>query len=85
MPRTYDSEFRRRVVELVRAGKSVTAICAELGLAEATVYRWTPRTSSTEGRGPEGPALSAANSPLPTAGSGNWRLSSSSSGGRGAV
>ncbi|MFL6163841.1 MAG: transposase, partial [Jatrophihabitantaceae bacterium] len=40
MPRTYDSEFRRRVVELIRSGRSVSAVCAELGLAEATVYRW---------------------------------------------
>ena len=40
MPRTYDPEFRRRVVELVRAGQPVRAVVAELGLAEATVYRW---------------------------------------------
>ena len=40
MPRTYDPEFRRRVVELVRAGRPVRAVAAKLGLAEATVYRW---------------------------------------------
>ena len=40
MPRTYDAEFRRRVVELVRAGRPVRVVAAELGLAEATVYRW---------------------------------------------
>ena len=40
MPRTYDPEFRRRVVELVRAGRPVRLVAAELGLAEATVYRW---------------------------------------------
>ena len=40
MPRTYDPEFRRRVLELVRAGRPVRVIAAELGLAEATVYRW---------------------------------------------
>jgi transposase len=40
VPRTYDPEFRRRVVELVRAGRPVRAVAAELGLAEATVYRW---------------------------------------------
>ena len=39
MPRTYP-EFRRRVVELVRAGRPVRVVAAELGLAEATVYRW---------------------------------------------
>ena len=40
MPRTYDPEFRRRVVELVRAGRPVRVVAAELGLAQATVYRW---------------------------------------------
>ena len=40
MPRTYDAEFRRRVVDLVRSGRSVAAVSAELGMAEATVYRW---------------------------------------------
>jgi len=38
VPRTYDAEFRRRVVELVRAGRPVRVVAAELGLAEATVY-----------------------------------------------
>lgn len=45
MPRAYDVEFRRRVVELVRSGRSVAAVCAELGLTEAMVYRWRLRTS----------------------------------------
>lgn len=40
MPRTYDSEFRRRVIELLRVGRSVAAVAADLDLAEATVYRW---------------------------------------------
>ena len=40
MPRTYDAEFRRRVLELVRAGRPVRVVAAELGMAEATVYRW---------------------------------------------
>jgi transposase-like protein len=38
--RTYDAAFRRRVVELVRAGRPVRVVAAELSLAEATVYRW---------------------------------------------
>jgi putative transposase len=40
VPRTYDPEFRWRVLELVRAGRPVRVVAAELGLAEATVYRW---------------------------------------------
>jgi transposase-like protein len=40
VPRTYDPEFRRRVLALVRAGRPVRVVAAELGPAEATVYRW---------------------------------------------
>ena len=52
MPRTYDAEFRRRVVELVRAGRPVRVIAAELGLAEATVYRWKAQDLIDRGRRP---------------------------------
>jgi transposase-like protein len=41
VPRTYDAEFRRRVVELVRAGRPVRVVAAELG--------W-PRRRCTGGR-----------------------------------
>jgi len=40
VPRTYDAEFRRRVLELVRAGRPVRVVAEELGLAAATVHRW---------------------------------------------
>ena len=40
MPRTYDPEFRRRVLELVQAGRPVRVVAEELGLAAATVHRW---------------------------------------------
>ena len=40
MPRTYDPEFRRRVVELLRTGRPVRVVAEELGLAAATVHRW---------------------------------------------
>jgi transposase-like protein len=36
VPRTYDPEFRRRVVEFVWAGRPVRVVAAELGLAEDT-------------------------------------------------
>jgi transposase-like protein len=52
LPRTYDSEFRRRVLELVRSGRSVAAVCAELGLAEATVYRWRAQDLVDRGERP---------------------------------
>jgi transposase-like protein len=40
LPRTYDPEFRRRVIDLIKAGRPVRVVATELGLAEATVYRW---------------------------------------------
>jgi transposase-like protein len=40
MPRSYAPEFRRRVVELVRQGRSVAVVAAEVGVSEAAVYRW---------------------------------------------
>jgi hypothetical protein len=39
VPGTYDPGFRRRVVELVGAGRLVWVVAADLGLAEATLYR----------------------------------------------
>jgi len=40
MSRSYAPEFRRRVVELVRSGRAVSVVAAEIGVSEATVYRW---------------------------------------------
>ena len=38
--RGYAREFRRRVVELVRGGRPVSVVATEIGVSEATVYRW---------------------------------------------
>jgi transposase len=40
VPRSYAPEFRWRVVELVRGGRRVSVVAAEIGVSEATVYRW---------------------------------------------
>jgi transposase len=52
VPRTYDPEFRRRVLELVRAGQPARVVAAELGLAEATVYRWKAQDRIDRGAKP---------------------------------
>ena len=40
--RSYAPEFRRRVVELVRSGRAVSVVAAEIGVSEATVLKaWT--------------------------------------------
>ncbi len=38
--RGYAPEFRRRVVDLVEAGRKVSEVAAELEVSEQTVYTW---------------------------------------------
>lgn len=40
MPKSYAPEFRRRVVDLCRAGRAPRLVAGDLGVSEATVYRW---------------------------------------------
>ena len=52
MPRSYAPEFRRQVVELVRRGRSVGVVAAEIGVSEATVYRWRQQDRIDRGEQP---------------------------------
>lgn len=52
MPRSYAPEFRRQVVELVRGGRSVRVVAAEIGVSEATVYRWCGQDRIDRGEQP---------------------------------
>lgn len=40
MPRPFPAEFRRRAVELVRAGKPITKAAVELGVGAAAIHNW---------------------------------------------
>ena len=40
MPRSYPPEFRRKVLDLLAAGRSVTEIAEDLGISGACVYNW---------------------------------------------
>jgi len=40
MPRGYPAEFRRRVLELVRAGRPVSEIALLLDVSDQTIYAW---------------------------------------------
>lgn len=40
MPRSYPVEFRRKVLDLVEAGKPVAEIADQLGVTAQTVYNW---------------------------------------------
>jgi transposase len=38
--RGYPAEFRRRVLDLVAAGRKVGEVAADLGISEQTIYSW---------------------------------------------
>ena len=40
MPYCCPPEFRRRVLDLVAAGRSVASIAADLGVSDQTIYTW---------------------------------------------
>ncbi len=57
MARSYAPEFRHRVVERVRGGRSVKAVAAEVGTSEATVFRWVAQDKVDRGERPGQPSL----------------------------
>ncbi len=52
MPKSYPPEFRRRVIELMRAGGLARAVARDLGLSEATIYRWVAQEEVDLGERP---------------------------------
>ena len=40
MPKSYPPEFRRRVLDLVKAGKPVAQIAADVGVSQQAIYTW---------------------------------------------
>ena len=38
--RGYPAEFRRRVLDLVEAGRRVAEVAEDLGISEQTIYNW---------------------------------------------
>ena len=40
MPRRYLNEFRRKVLDLIEAGKPVAEIAEQLGVTGQTIYTW---------------------------------------------
>ena len=40
MPRTYPPEFRRKVLDLVNAGRPIADVAASLGVSAQTIYTW---------------------------------------------
>ncbi len=40
MPRSYPPEFRRKVLDLLAAGRSLTEVAEDLGISDACIYNW---------------------------------------------
>ncbi|HEU4422784.1 MAG TPA: transposase [Pilimelia sp.] len=40
MPRRYPPEFRRKVLDLLKAGRTVTQVAADLQVSDQTIYNW---------------------------------------------
>ena len=47
MPYRYPPEFRRKVLDLLAAGRSAASLSADLGVSDQTIYNWRARTLLT--------------------------------------
>jgi transposase-like protein len=52
VPKSYPPEFRRKVIDLVEAGRPVAQVAADLGISEQTVYTWRRQHLIDTGRLP---------------------------------
>ena len=52
MPKSYPPEFRRKVLDLLDAGRKVVEVAVALGVCEQTVYVWRRQHSIDSGRVP---------------------------------
>lgn len=63
--RGYPPEFRRRVLDLIEAGRKVAEVAADLGISEQTIYTW--RRQDRIDRGLEPGLMSAEQAELTAA------------------
>lgn len=52
MPRAYPPEFRRRVLDLLKAGRSVAQVAADLQISDQVVYNWRRQERIDSGQVP---------------------------------
>jgi transposase len=50
--RGYSAEFRRRVLDLVAAGRKVTDVARDLGISDQIIYVWRRQDEIDRGRAP---------------------------------
>lgn len=51
----YPKEFRRKIVELAKAGRPVSELAEEFEPAETTIYEWIKQTEIDAGERDDGP------------------------------
>ena len=73
MPKRYPEEFRRKVLDLVAAGRPVAQIAADLGISDQTIFGWRKQNGSTPVNCPVSTALNRPSWPRPTNASANSR------------
>jgi transposase len=56
MPKSYPPEFRARAVELCRGGAAPSRLAGDLGISEATIYRWVAQDEVDLGERPGTPS-----------------------------
>lgn len=52
MPRRYPVEFRRKVLDLVEAGRPVAEVADQLGVTAQTIYNWRNQDQVDRGERP---------------------------------
>ena len=50
----YTPEFRRQIVNLARAGRSVASLCEEFGCSTASIHNWIKQLDLDAGRRTDG-------------------------------
>ena len=52
MPYRYSSEFRRKVLDLLAAGRSMASVASDLGVSTQTIYNWRKQELVDTGQAP---------------------------------
>ena len=52
MPKPYPAEFRRKVLDLLAAGRSVASLATDLGVSAQTIYNWRKQDAIDRGLAP---------------------------------
>ena len=65
MPKHYSPEFRRKVLDLLKTGRSASEVASDLGVTEASIYSWRNQELIDTGQRPglsstDNPELAAA-------------------------